>query len=194
VLNSAIANQGLAMPLTFQVTASDERDESAIQTLAACLRSNDHFASQIRDFAETIQEDQHPKGITFQPQPGQILICHFGLAFRQPEMTKTRPVLVISARKRLSTRICSVMPISSLRPDPVEPYHYRLPDGVLPRQKYPEAWLKGDLIVSVADHRLDRFKTGFRTYATPLVPPEVLREARRCALHALGMHSLTNFW
>lgn len=182
------------MPFPFQLTANDEADERALRTLADCLRSNDLFASQIRDFARTIESDQHPSGIRFQPSPGQILICHFGIAFRQPEMTKTRPVLVVSAHQREWTRICTVIPISSKRPNPVRSYHYQLPPGILPTEKYPEAWLKGDLIVSVADHRLDRIKKGFRSYEAPTVPDDVLREARRCALHRLGMHSLTIHW
>ncbi|MGJ0535067.1 type II toxin-antitoxin system PemK/MazF family toxin [Methylocystis sp.] len=182
------------MPKTIQVIVHDDQDERHIQTLAACLRANDKFSLQIRDFADTVANDQHPQGISFQPKPGQILICHFGLAFRQPEINKTRPVLVISAHQRSWTRVCTVMPISSKAPHTVEPYHYRLPDGLLPKSKYPESWLKGDLIVSVADHRLDRMKTGFRKYETPTVSPEVLKEARRCALHRLGMHSLTIHW
>lgn len=174
-----------------QVSVVDEGDERATQALASCLRRNDQFASQIRDFAKTIQEDQHPQGLTFQPMPGQIVICHFGLAFRQPEMTKTRPVLVVSAHQRQWTRVCTVMPISSKAPDPMEPRHLELPSGISQGQRYPRAWIKGDLIVSVASHRLDRMKTGFRQYVTPSVPPDVLKEARRCALHRLGLHSLT---
>lgn len=177
-----------------RLNVNDANDERVLQTLATCLQSNNQFASQIRDFAKTIQEDQHPQGLSFQPHPGQILICHFGLAFRVPEMTKTRPVLVISAHQRQWTRVCTVMPISSKAPDPLEPYHFELPSGLLPGTRYPRAWIKGDMIVSVASHRLDRIKTGFRRYECPSVPAEVLKEARRCALHRLGMHALTIHW
>jgi uncharacterized protein YifN (PemK superfamily) len=194
MLQYDLANQGHPMPKTFQVTVNDEADELVVQALAESLRHNNQFSGQIRDFADTIVNDQHPTGIKFQPQPGHILICHFGLAFRQPEMTKTRPVLVVSSHQRQWTRVCTVMPISSLRPNPIEPYHFQLPAGLLPNDKYPEAWIKGDLIVSVADHRLDRLKVGFRQYATPMAPEGALREARRCALHRLGMHSLTIHW
>jgi mRNA interferase MazF len=50
------------------------------------------------------------------------------------------------------------------------------------------------MVQAVAAHRLDRMKTGKRTYADVFVPDEVLDAARRCILHATGMHSLTVNW
>lgn len=169
-------------------------DERVLQTLAAQLRSNTEAARQLRDFADSLEKDQVPQGLSFQPSPGQILICHFGLGFRKPENVKTRPVLVVSPHRRDATKLCVVVPISSNVPDPVRAYHYKLPAGLVPSDKYKEAWLKGDLVVSVGCHRLDRFKAGFRQFVAPTVPAEVLREARRCVLHAAGMHSLTEHW
>ncbi|MEQ8710613.1 MAG: type II toxin-antitoxin system PemK/MazF family toxin [Rhodospirillales bacterium] len=173
------------------VVVNEPTDERVVQRIAEALRANGQYAKQIRDFADMLEDNQHPLGLKFQPKPGQLLVCRFGLGFQQPEMVKTRPVLVVSPHQRRWTGLCLVVPISSVPPDPVEPYHYRLPDGLLPSKKYPEAWIKGDLVITVGKHRLDRIKTGFRQYEAPLVPPEVLREARRCILHATGMHTLT---
>ena len=34
--------------------------------------------------------------ITFHPKPGQILMCDFTYGFREPEMIKNRPVIVLT--------------------------------------------------------------------------------------------------
>lgn len=182
------------MPRTATVVVNEESDEAVIQRIAETLRANDAFAKQVRAFADTLERGQHPRGLTFQPRPGQILICHFGLGFQVPEIVKTRPVLVISPRQDQWTRLCVVVPISSQPPNHARPYHYRLPNGLVPSDKYEEAWLKGDLVTTVGVHRLDRIKVGFRDYRAPFVPDDVLRQARRCVLHATGMHSLTEHW
>jgi uncharacterized protein YifN (PemK superfamily) len=182
------------MAKAITVVVNQDADEPIIQQIAAALRANGSHAVQLRDFAETISEDQPVRGIEFQPKAGNILVCHFGLGFRKPEMVKTRPVLVISPKVRIWTKLCLVVPISSTPPDPVLPHHYQLPDGLLPGGKYDQAWIKGDMVMAVGAHRLDRIKAGFRNYVAPLVPDDVLREARRCVLHAAGMQSLTDHW
>ncbi len=176
------------------VVLNEDADEAVIQELAACLRANDAFSKQLRDFADCLEKEQRVQGINWQPQAGQILICHFGLGFRAPEMIKTRPVMVVSPKVAPWTKLCIVLPISSRAPNPVMGYHYKLPDGLMPDDKYEEAWIKGDTVMAVSCHRLDRIKTGFRTYTAPLAPAAVLKEARRCVLHATGMHSLTVHW
>ncbi|MGJ3264786.1 MAG: type II toxin-antitoxin system PemK/MazF family toxin [Salinarimonas sp.] len=176
------------------VTVPSDEDAAAIEALARILRSNDLHAGSLRAFIQSVTRDQQPRGLQFQPRPGQILVCHFGLGFRPPEMIKTRPVLVISPKRRDNVKLCTVLPISSTAPEEVRPFHYRLPEGTLSASKYAEAWIKGDMVATVAHHRLDRLKIGFRRYESPLVPDEVLREARRCVLHATRMHALTEAW
>lgn len=176
------------------IVVNQDSDEQVIQALAGALRGNGGPARQLRNFADTLTNDQPVGGLRFQPKPGQILACHFGLGFEVPENVKTRPVLVISPHQRVWTKLCVVVPISSTPPDPPRPYRYRLPRGTVPGDKYDEAWIKGDMIVAVGAHRLDRLKIGFRQYVAPVVAPEVLTEARRCALHATGMPSLTVHW
>jgi uncharacterized protein YifN (PemK superfamily) len=176
------------------VVVNHDGDERVIQQLAAALRANDKYATQLRDFSDTLENDQRPNGIQFQPKPGTILACHFGLGFEKPEMVKTRPVMVISGHQRVWTRVCVVVPISSKRPLEIRPHHYQLPRGLVPGDKYPEAWVKGDMVIAVGSHRLDRIKTRFRQYVAPVAPAEVLTEVRRCVLHASGMSSLTVHW
>src|SRR5262249_9786508 len=105
-----------------------------------------------------------------------------------------RPVLVISPKVKRWTKLCIVLPISSKRPSPILAHHYQLPSSLLPESKFKEAWIKGDMVMAVGCHRLDRIKTGKRTYASRCVPSSILREARRCVLHAIGMQSLTVHW
>lgn len=173
------------------VTVLHEEDEEVIRTLASCLRANDSFSRQLRDFADCLENEQRVQGINWQPQPGQILICHFGLGFRPPEMVKTRPVMVISPKTRIWTKLCIVVPISSRAPDPAEHHHFKLPKGLLPDRKYEEAWIKADTVMAVSCHRLDRLKIKPREYIVPLAPPDVLREVQKCVLHATGLQALT---
>lgn len=182
------------MAKTVAVVVNEEADEAVIQELAACLRSNDRFSTQLREFVESLEKEQRIRGIDWQPQAGQILICHFGLGFQPPEMVKTRPVIVISPKVAPWTKLCIVVPISSVAPNPVLDYHFKLPKGLVPSEKYEESWIKGDTIMAVGCHRLDRIKTGFRNYVSPVAPGEVLREVKRCVLHAVGMRSLTVHW
>ncbi|MGP9821349.1 type II toxin-antitoxin system PemK/MazF family toxin [Salinarimonas sp. NSM] len=176
------------------VKVGSTEDATVIEALAEILRSDAAHARALREFVTSVSRDQQPRGLQFQPRPGQVLVCHFGLGFRPPEMIKTRPVLVVSPKRRDSVKLCTVVPISSRAPEEVRPYHYRLPQGILPDSKYAEAWIKGDMVATVGCHRLDRLKVGHRRYESPSVPDDVLREARRCVLHATGMHVLTQAW
>ncbi len=182
------------MAKAVQVVVNSDRDEEVIQQLAGILRANASEARQLRDFSDTVSKEQRPNGLRFQPKPGHLLVCRFGLGFEKPENVKTRPVMVISPRQRVWTKLVVVAPISSKPPREEMPYHYKLPTGLLPGKKYEESWIKGDMVVSVGAHRLDRIKTGFRQYVAPIAPEEVLRDVRRCALHACGMHTLTDHW
>lgn len=173
---------------------TNSRDDLALRTLAEELRQGGERARRVRDFAAEIIGDKIVSGLRFQPRPGQILICRFGAGFEVPENVKTRPVIVLSPHQRRWSGLCVVAPISSKAPDPVSPIHFLMPPGILPGDKYPEAWIKGDMVIAVGRHRLDRFKIGHRQYAAPTAPAYVLHEARRCVLHALGMHSLTIHW
>lgn len=169
----------------------NENDENVVQAIARILRGNSVYARQIRDFGRIIDEEAPPRGLAFAPKPGQLLACHFGLGFQVPEIVKTRPVLVISPKRLSDLGLCTVIPISHTPPDEVKPYHYKLPQGIVPNKKYQTAWLKGNLVQTVGLHRLDRLKVGPREYISPLVPNEILKEARRCVLHITGMDHLT---
>lgn len=56
--------------------------------------------------------------IKIHPDVGQILICDFN-GFSQPEITKRRPVINLTPRRRVGT-VCTVVPLSTTAPDPVQ--------------------------------------------------------------------------
>jgi mRNA interferase MazF len=105
--------------------------------------------------------------LTFHPGRGTIVICDFSLGFRPPEMVKVRPVVVISPRRR-TTQLATVVPLSSVPPLPVQPWHYQLPPGAYPPTRH-AIWAKCDVVVTVGLARLDRVKAkiaGRRVYRT----------------------------
>lgn len=62
--------------------------------------------------------------ITFHPSPGQILLCDFSQGFRVPEMVKSkRPVIVLTPAFKHRSDLVTIVPLSTVRPDPVQPYH-----------------------------------------------------------------------
>lgn len=179
------------MKTTVSLETLHSGDDTVLETIARCLRSNGNHANQIRRFADDLLDEKVVNGITFQPQPGQILVCNFSLGFTPPEMVKVRPVMVVSPKTTPWTGLCMVVPISSKEPSPMLGHHYALPAGLVPRSKYANSWIKGDMVMTVGAKRLDRFKVGFRKYEAPVAPPEVLKAVRRCILHSAGMKSLT---
>ena len=73
--------------------------------------------------------------LTFQPKPGTLLVCDFGTGFKMPEMVKKRPVVVISPRRRRS-RLCTVVPLSTTAPNPVERFHHLMNPQSLPVSRF----------------------------------------------------------
>lgn len=130
-------------------------------------------------------------GLSFQPKQGQILICDFDTGFKAPEMIKTRPVVVVSPKRRFSSGLCTVVPLSTTAPNKVMPWHMQFPDNLYPKQKPGSTmWVKGDHVITVGLYRLDRIKVRFRHYVAPQVPDSVMKQIHACILHALGVGDL----
>ena len=131
--------------------------------------------------------------LPFQPKPGMLLMCDFDTGFKPPEMVKVRPVVVISpGRKRSRARLCTVVPLSSAAPKPVESFHCRINPQSLPRtlRRRRGSWAKCDMLYTVSVDRLDRVRVkrgGKPTYGTPRVPADVLDAIRRGVIKALGL-------
>ena len=127
--------------------------------------------------------------LLFHPAPGTIVMCDFGTGFIVPEMVKVRPVVVVSPRFRTRPKLCTVVPLSSTEPRPLEPYHHRLSAGAYPPARGP-MWAKCDMLATVSIDRLDRIKTrgrgGKRSYVTFAMPPDDMAAVMACVRVALG--------
>jgi len=131
--------------------------------------------------------------LAFHPRPGTVLICDFDTGFKPPEMVKCRPVVVISPRPRRATQLCTVVPLSTTAPIPVEAYHHRMDPSSLPGQlAETETWAKCDVLATVSLDRLDRVRigkepSGKRIYVAHAVIAADLEAIRRGVMIALGI-------
>ncbi|MBN9511345.1 MAG: type II toxin-antitoxin system PemK/MazF family toxin [Alphaproteobacteria bacterium] len=133
------------------------------------------------------------------PGLGCIVTCDFDRGFKQPEMVKLRPVVVISPPISWRPGLCTVVGLSTTAPEPPRPYHCKLTiSPVLPEPwNSEEVWVKGDMIAAVGFHRLDLIRIGrddatkARRYRMNLLSKEQLRMVRACVLHSLGLFQLT---
>lgn len=132
------------------------------------------------------------------PVLGTILICDFDSGFRQPEMVKRRPVVVISPKIGARPGLCTVVALSTTPPEPPQSFHCKITvDPPLPAPfDSPENWVKGDMIYSVGFHRLDfvrldKDRNGKRIYRYKPLSAEDIRKIRECVLWGLGIGTLT---
>lgn len=132
--------------------------------------------------------------IQFPVSPGTVLLCDYDYGgFREPEMTKRRPAIVISPRLPHRDGLCAVVPLSGSEPKRDLPYVVRL-DLLAPLpHPFPNSvwWAKCDMIATVCFDRLDQFRTerigGKRRYLQPKVPAYEFEQVRRGVLRGLGL-------
>jgi len=132
-------------------------------------------------------------GLQYPPKRGTILICNFH-TFRQPEMTKMRPVIVLSPRFNERSDLCTVVACSTTKPNVVMPYHYEYHiDPPLPAPCYsPIQWVKGDMLYTVSLRRLKfpfsgKDANGKRIYDKRIVPNDILNKIEQCVIFGLGI-------
>ncbi len=136
--------------------------------------------------------------ISEHPAVGTILTCDFDQGFREPEMVKLRPVVVISPKIATRFGLCTVVALSTTAPEKLMPYHCQidiappLPKGLASQG----VWVKGDMGDAVGLHRLDLIRmgkdlAGKRIYRWETLSDEQLKMVRACVLRALGMSALT---
>lgn len=133
--------------------------------------------------------------LKFAPPVGSILRCCFD-GFIDPEMKKTRPVIVVAPPIKQRPRLCTIVPLSTTAPNPQMPYHLELsmPEPSLPSPyDSSKAWIKGDMIYAVSFDRLERFyymNNGRKNYIVPSVDSAGMQEIRRRILRGLGLRNL----
>lgn len=127
-------------------------------------------------------------------------MCDFTTGFREPEMVKNRPVVVVSGKFQKTSpenSICTVVPISTKPPRNPERWHRKLELNSIPlplRADGEESWAKCDMVVSVAFSRLNKIRTaranGKRVFVEHYVVPEDLTAIQACLLYVLNMAHL----
>jgi len=131
--------------------------------------------------------------VTIHPQPGTVVRVDLNEGFRPPEMVKRRPALVLSPPIPGRSFMCSIVPLSTTKPNPVLPHHMEIsfePTLPLPYCE-PTMWLKGDIVLTVAFHRLRLLFSGWnqgqRVYDVRVIDPGTLERVRACVRAGLGL-------
>ena len=127
------------------------------------------------------------------PQPGTIVRVDLAEGFRAPEIGKRRPAIVLSPPIPGRPLMCTVVPLSTSPPKPRLPHHLLIElDPPLPYPyDSPEMWVKGDIVLTVAFHRLrllfSRFDAGQRVYDVRVLDDEVFQQVQCCVRAGLGL-------
>jgi mRNA interferase MazF len=127
------------------------------------------------------------------PAPGTIVRVDLSEGFKPPEMVKRRPAIVLSPPIPKRPLLCAIVPLSTTPPNPVLPHHMQITlDPPLPAPyNSPVMWLKGDLILTVAFHRLrllfSHRESGQRVYDVRVLDQETMEKVRECVRAGLGL-------
>lgn len=132
--------------------------------------------------------------LLFHSKPGTIVVCDYRTGFRPPEMVKRRPVIVVSPRLRRRNGLCTVVPLSTQRPEPVEDYHceINLPRALPPPFGVNPMWAKCDMLATLGFARLEllragKDRSGKRKYIQPVIGTAALMRVRTAVLASLGI-------
>ena len=139
--------------------------------------------------------------IEFHPLAGQILLCDFSKGFKEPEMVKShRPVIVLTPPINGRSKLVTVAALSTSCPNPIMPYHYKLPKASMPqlgRFQERDTWVKADMLYTVGFHRLDLIQlgkrdvnTGKRLYFRQKLGRDQMTEIYKCMLNGLNLGQL----
>lgn len=131
--------------------------------------------------------------------PGTILLCDYSLGgFREPEMVKRRPAVVISPRLPHRDGLCTVVPLSGSEPTRDVAYVVKLALAANLPPPFSQSvwWAKCDMLATVGFERLDFFRTGRdqegkRKYIHPVLPKPDMTRIIGGVLAALGVAALT---
>jgi uncharacterized protein YifN (PemK superfamily) len=132
--------------------------------------------------------------LKYHPKQGTLVLVHFDRAFKQPEMVKSRPCIVISKRIKQRPNLVTVVPLSTTPPDPVMPYHCEIEIDLdlPPRWRAKTCWVKGDMIYSLSFERVNLFnlgrgEDGRRRYQTSTISQDSFDKVQNCVRAALDL-------
>ena len=127
------------------------------------------------------------------PAPGTIVRVDLSDGFRPPEKVKRRPAIVLSRPIPGRKNLCSIVPLSTTKPKIELAHHFRLVlDPPLPRPyDSPEMWVKGDIVLTVAFHRLrllfSRGEDGQKRFDERILDPVRFEAVKTCVRAGLGL-------
>jgi uncharacterized protein YifN (PemK superfamily) len=131
--------------------------------------------------------------LKFQPRTKSVLMCSFE-GFYEPEMVKTRPVVILAKHKH-NNKLVTVVPLSTTEPTKMEAHHHRLTANPHPgERKDLPVWAKCDMVYTLSTDRLNIFSIRTRqgrTTANAHVSDddfEAIREGVRAALSLRQAH------
>jgi mRNA interferase MazF len=131
--------------------------------------------------------------ITNHPCPGTIVRVDLSEGFRKPEMVKRRPCVILSPRLPGRDMLCTIVPLSTSKPNVIKPYHMQIAFNPLLPYPYdaPIMWLKGDIVLTVAFHRLrllfSHREGGQRVYDARVLEADIFEQIRQCVRAGLGL-------
>jgi uncharacterized protein YifN (PemK superfamily) len=105
--------------------------------------------------------------IKYPPKIGSILLCDYSLGgFREPEMVKRRPAIVVSPKLNHRNGLCAVVPLSTSAPVHTVSYVVELELPTAPPAPFDSVsvFAKCDMLSTVCFERLDMFRTGRDQY------------------------------
>lgn len=102
--------------------------------------------------------------LKFQPKARTVVMCDFRTGFVPPEMVKNRPVVVIASHKR-NSKLVTVVPLSTTRPEKMDDHHHEMRTPPLPDQPHTACWAKCDMVYTVSTNRLDRYRVGNKYFS-----------------------------
>lgn len=137
--------------------------------------------------------------IKYHPERGTIIICDFK-GMLSPEMSKRRPVIVVSSRpRRECNRLCTVVALSTTPPNPKMQYNNTLRiEPPLPAPYDNDIqWLKGDMIYRMSFDRLNlpikgKDGDGKRIYHIEILDQKTMEMVENCLLHSIGLSKLVD--
>jgi uncharacterized protein YifN (PemK superfamily) len=134
--------------------------------------------------------------LNYHPKVGNLLFCDFS-GFKEPEMVKNRPVVVIAPPHKGGAQLVTVVPLSTVTPEPIRDYHFLIPRQCLPKEGFffgKDTWVKGDMVYTVGFHRLNAIRlsgrnpqTRQRVYFTNRLGREHMKQIYTCVLHGIHM-------
>ena len=128
--------------------------------------------------------------LMFYPRMGQMFVADFS-DLSEPEMTKVRPVIVVSPKLPFRSQIVAVVPVSLTAPRHDLPFCFKLSKNYHPDEPDDlDCWAKADMVTNIALRRLDAFKVARRKYAYPNLTQDDLLGVRRAVLAGLGLDRL----